>query len=387
MKRGWKRTILEGLAMTIACLVWAALAGGQAAPGGQTAPAEKPPLAEEVFKNVQVLRGIPMDEFMGTMGFFASALSLNCIDCHVAEAAGDWSKYAVDTPLKQTARKMVLMVRTINQANFGGQPAVTCYTCHRSSDTPKVVPSLTEQYGVVPDPDPNEVKSGGRTVAPDQILDKYIQAVGGAQRLATLTSFTAKGTYEGFDTADSKVPAEVYAKSPAQRSTVVHAVGEGGAIKDSTSTYDGHNGWIAARNTLVPMLTLSGGNLDGAKVDAELSFPGGIKQVLVNWTADFPETSIDDHPVRVVQGTCGNSLVKLYFDKQSGLLLRQLRYANTVVGANPTQVNYSDYREVSGIKFPFRWILSWTDGRSTIEIREIQLNAPIDAAKFAKPAP
>lgn len=90
----------------------------------RSAPPQKPQMAEDVLKNIQVLRGIPMDEFMGTMGFFASALSLNCIDCHVKEAAGNWARYADDTPLKQTARKMVLMVRTINQANFGGKPVI-----------------------------------------------------------------------------------------------------------------------------------------------------------------------------------------------------------------------------------------------------------------------
>ena len=104
-------------------------------------------MAEQVFKNVQVLRGIPMDEFMGTMGFFAAALSLNCTDCHVKAANDDWARYADDTPLKQTARKMVLMVRAINQANFGGKPEVTCYTCHRSSNHPKIIPSLADQYG------------------------------------------------------------------------------------------------------------------------------------------------------------------------------------------------------------------------------------------------
>jgi hypothetical protein len=78
--------------------------------------------------------------------------------------------------------------------------------------------------------------------------------------------------------------------------------------------------------------------------------------------------------------------VKLYFDKESGLLVRQLRYAETVVGPNPTQVDYYDYRDVSGVKLPFKSVVSWTDGRSTILIKDIQVNVPIDAAKFAKPA-
>src|SRR6185295_15192875 len=210
-----RRPMLSIAGVALTCLLCAAMAAGQAGRGGAAQPpaAEKPQMAEDVLKNVQVLRGISMDEFMGTMGFFASALSLNCIDCHVEEAATSWDKYADDTPLKNTARRMVLMVRAINQANFGGKPGVTCYTCHSSSDAPKIVPSIVEQYQEVPDVDPNDVKNGGRDRRPggpsvDQILDKYIQAVGGAQRLATLSSFVAKGTYAGFETADAPVPAE-----------------------------------------------------------------------------------------------------------------------------------------------------------------------------------
>jgi hypothetical protein len=410
MKLRCGRTILGGLATAVASLLCVALAGGQATPGGQKAPAaksqnapaqkspaQKQPMAEDVLKNVQVLKGIPLDEFMGTMGFFAAALDMNCVDCHVPEAtgtgggSGDFSRYADDTPLKETARKMVLMVRAINKNNFAGQTMVTCYTCHHSSERPSIKPSLTEQYEVVPDVDPNDVESAGKANAPGapsagQILDKYIQAIGGAQRLAKLTSIVAKGTYQGFDTADSKVAAEVYAKAPNQRATVAHIHAEGG-IKDSTVTYDGRNGWVFARTTTVPMLTLTGGNLDGAKVDAELSFPGGIKQALANLNANYPETSIDDRPVSIVSGTVGKSLVKLYFDKKSGLLVRQVRDASTIVGPNPTQIDYSDYREVSGIKMPFHWVVSWTDNRTTWDTTDVQLNVPIDAAKFSKPTP
>ena len=388
MKLASRSTILRALGTralgaAVGCLLGIAVAGGQARPASQPAPAGKPQMAEDVFKNVQVLRGIPVDEFMSTMGFFAAALSLNCTDCHVKAANDDWARYADDTALKQTARKMVLMVRAINQANFAGKPAVTCYSCHRSSNRSKVVPSLAEQYGSPPE-DPNEVESHGEALtrdAPsvDQILDKYIQAVGGAQRLATLTSFVAKGTYSGYDTSDDKVPVEVYAKAPDQRTTIVHAPVGGGVTKDGTTAFDGHAGWINAANTLVPMLTLTGGNLDGARVDAALSFPGGAKQALTDWR--------DGRDVEVVQGTGGKSTVKLYFDKQSGLLVRQVRYAQTIVGLNPTQVDYSDYRDVAGLKLPFHWVVTWTDGQSTFDMNQVQPNVAIDAAKFAKPAP
>src|ERR1700680_5139584 len=160
MKLSSRPTIVRALGPAVACLLGVAVAGGQARPGGQPAGTEKPPMTEEVFKNVQVLRGIPVDEFMGTMGFFSAALSLNCTDCHVKAANDDWARYAEDTALKQTARKMVMMVRTIDQATLEGNPEVTCYSCHRSGNRPKVVPSLAEQYGSPPE-DLNEIESHG----------------------------------------------------------------------------------------------------------------------------------------------------------------------------------------------------------------------------------
>lgn len=381
---------IVGAAAVMVCLLAIVPAGGQQAPRtGQAATAQKPLMAEQVFKNVQVLKGIPVDEFMGTMGFFASALSLNCTDCHVKAANDDWARYADDTPLKETARKMVLMVRSLNQNSFGGTQTITCYTCHRTNNRPKDIPSLTEQYGT-PTEDPNDVESHGQgltpnAVTPDQILDRYIDAAGGAQNLAKLTSFMAKGTYTGFDTSDDKVPVEVYAKAPDQRTTILHAPVGGGVTKDGITTFDGRSGWINAANTLVPMLTLTGGNLEGAKVDAALSFPGGIKTMLTNWRGGFPATRIGDRDVVVVEGNMGRSGVKLYFDKQSGLLVRQLRYARTAVGLNPTQVDYSDYRDVAGVKLPFKWTVTWTDGQSMFEMNSIEANVPVDASKFAMP--
>jgi photosynthetic reaction center cytochrome c subunit len=67
--------------------------------------------------------------------------------------------------------------------------------------------------------------------------------------------------------------------------------------------------------------------------------------------------------------------------------VRQVRYINTAVGLNPTQIDYADYRDVSGIKVPFRWTVTWLDGRSTYELSELRPNVPIEAATFAKPAP
>ena len=176
--RGWG---LCSAGLLTICLLGATLARGQT---GSAAPAaQKPILSEQAFKNVQVLRGIPVKEFMETMGFFAAALSLNCSDCHGEASGSNWANYADDTPLKQTSRRMILMVNAINRANFGGAPAVTCYTCHRGSQRPKVIPSLAQQYAAPPDEDPDEIEPNPVvrvTMTAEQILDRYIQAIGGA---------------------------------------------------------------------------------------------------------------------------------------------------------------------------------------------------------------
>lgn len=130
---------------------------------------------------------------------------------------------------------------------------------------------------------------------------------------------------------------------------------------------------------------LSGGELDGAKLDAELSFPGQINKVLTNLRSSLPD-SIGDRVVQVVQGTGPNGLIAtLYFDKESGLLVRLKRYSRSPIGRIPTQVDYADYREVGGIKIPFRWTFTWLDGRDSFELNDVQLNVPIEAAKFGRP--
>ena len=365
---------------------------GQARPAAASAApqagAQRVQLSEEAFKNVTVLKGIPVREFMNTMGFFAASLAFNCTDCHGGASASDWANYALDTPLKNRARQMIRMVNAINEANFGGRPFVTCYTCHRGSQRPKAIPSLAVQYGEPPPDDPDEAEAipGTRvTATADQILDKYLQAIGGAQALGRLTSLTAKGTYEGFDSDFAKVPVDIYAKAPNQRAIVAHM-----ASGDSATVYDGREAWHAAPKDLSPvaMIPLVGADLTGARVDAQLTFPAAIKQLLTGLRADFPAVSIDDKPVFVVQGTIDRVPVKLYFDRTSGLLVRQTRYAPTAVGTVPLHVTYSDYRDVPGVgvKMPFTFQMTWVDGQYTVNLESVQANAPIDAARFAKPA-
>jgi photosynthetic reaction center cytochrome c subunit len=372
------RAIAAALGTTaVAWMMSLAVVGGQAAP-----PADRPPMAEEVFKNIQVLKGIPVDQFMGTMGFFSSSLGLNCTDCHSEESGGNWEKYADDTPLKRTARRMVTMMQGINETNFGGRQLVTCNTCHRGIQNPNVMPSINLLYGTPPPEEPGDpiVQAPGQPTA-DSILDKYIAAVGGAQRAAAFTSFTATGTYRGYDDSE-ETPLELYSNSSGQRAIVVHALSG-----LTTTTYDGRNGWMAAPATdkPFPLIAITGQELEGVKLEAQVFFPSQIKQALRNWRSGF-RTEIDDREVQVIQGTtAGGAVATLCFDVQTGLLVRLVRYDASPVGRIVTRVDYTDYRDAGGIRMPFKWTVSWLDGRSVYALSRVQPNIAIDPAKFARP--
>jgi len=393
-----RRGVLAASGITVAVLIGIGLAGAQ------TASQEKPLLAEQAFKNIQVFKGLPVDDFMETMGIMAASLDFDCSDCHFG-AGTDQVDWAADTSRKQMARLMVTMVANINKNNFGGRQLVTCWTCHRNRDKPLVTPVMDTIYGTVTiEPDDVIVATEGLP-SPESILDKYIQAAGGAQRLASLKSFVGKGTSVSFGGFGGGGDVELAAEAPDKRATIIlfkEATDRGDQIR----TYDGHAGWVRTPLNVLGEFQLSGGDLDGARLDAQLSFPGQIKQVLTNLKTGPPGTITDlpapasqaslqkdvtlgqTHDVDVVQGTGPRGLlVTLYFDRKTGLLLRELRYGSSPIGRVPTQVDFADYRDVNGIKLPFRITYAWLDGRDSIVLNEIKTNVPVSEAKFDRPAP
>jgi photosynthetic reaction center cytochrome c subunit len=398
MGSSFRRGISAAAAISVVVLIAIGVAPAQ------TASQEKPLLAEQAFKNIQVFKGLPVDDFMETMGIMAASLDFDCSDCHVG-AGTDEVNWPADTPRKQMARKMVLMVANINKSNFGGRQVVTCWTCHRNRDKPLVTPVMDTIYGTVTiEPDDEIVEAEGLSSA-ESILDKYIQAAGGAQRLAGLKSFVGKGTSVGFGGFGGGGDVELVAEAPDKRATIIvfkDAPGRGDQIR----TYDGRTGWVRTPLNVLGEFQLSGGDLDGARLDAQLSFPGQIKQLLTNWKTGPPGTIKDlpgptsqtslqkdvtlgqTHDVDVVQGSGPRGLlVTFFFERKTGLLLRELRYGNSPIGRVPTQIDFADYREVNGIKLPFRITYAWLDGRDSIVLNEIKTNVSVSEAKFGRPAP
>ena len=361
----------------VLALVW--IGAAVVAAQGQAAPAATPPMSDQVFKNVQILKGIPVDQFMDAMGMFSSSLGYDCSSCHSQEIHTDRAAFAITTPLITRARAMIAMMNGINEANFGGRPRVTCFTCHRTSPTPEDVPSLAAQYADVVD-DPNAMALiRDRSTMPDQVFAKYMQALGGAQRVAGLTSFVARGMYGGFNTGGADVPIEIDAKAPNQRTQIVHA-----PDGDNVKTYDGRRAWVAEGWRPLPLMELTAGNLDGARIEGLTAFPATIKDAFTGWQVG--SATIDDKPVQVLQGRSGGQPVNFYFD-EAGLLVRNVRWNRTPVGTVPTQVDFSDYRDVAGVKMPHKIVTTWTDGQNTITLNQIQANVAVDAATFATPKP
>lgn len=397
MKSLSRRLTHAAAGIAVVSLLGFPLAHGQAAPQG------KGQLAEEVFKNIKVLKGIPVDDFMATMGVMSAAVGFDCSECHIG-AGTEKVDWAFDTQKKVMARKMVTMMQTINKENFSGRQMVTCWSCHHGRDRPATTPQLETVYGPgSTEMDDRLIQMPGQPPA-EQIIDKYIQAIGGMQRLSAIKSYVAKGSSIGFGGFGGGGEVRIYAKFPDQRTTSI-VFKDTPDRGDSIRTYNGSAGWIMTPLAVLTEYPLTGGELDGARLDAQLSFPAQMKQVLTNLQVSLPTSISDlpgpssqtlkesgavglgqDRPVNVVQGSgLRGAFATMYFDQQSGLLVRMVRYAPSPIGRVPTQVDYSDYRDVNGVKMPFHLTFAWLDGRDAIQLSEIQTNVPIDESIFGKP--
>ncbi|MES1255163.1 MAG: photosynthetic reaction center cytochrome c subunit family protein [Acidobacteriota bacterium] len=341
-------------------------------------------MSEQIFKNIQVLKGIPVDEFMGTMGVFTTSLSLCCSNCHTGAGTSN-PKWEDDPPRKKTARRMIEMVQTINKTHFGGRQVVTCWTCHRGQLSPAVTAPLDFAYGeavvVLPDLLPRAT-TGGSTL--DEIFSKYITALGGQARLDALTSYTAKGKSLLFVEVGDGNPAEIFAKADGHVTTFVHQQ-EGDVVR----AFDGTNAWWQIPLTVTPQYKLNATLLEGAKFDAAMAFPWKIRNFFGanGWRVAYP-TTIDGTEVDVIQGNTPAGMIgTLYFDKKTGLLKRYIRYAKTMVGRIPTQVDYADYRPVAGVMMPFKYSYAWVSERDDWTMTSYEPNVAIDAAKFGRPDP
>jgi photosynthetic reaction center cytochrome c subunit len=375
MKR--KAAVVIGVIASLA-VCGVLMSGAQAQSGGSPAAANTAPKkAEEQFKNIQVLKGIPADQLIPGMQFITASLGVGCEFCHVE---GAFEKD--DKKPKQTARKMMEMMIAINEDNFEGHREVTCNSCHRGSIEPVGTPLVMaeETKPGVGEAKKTDEKNGEGAEASgppaDQLFDKYLQAVGGASAIGRITSRVMKGT---ITFGDRNVAIDIYSKDPDKRISFTHT-----PDGDSVTVFDGHEGWLGAPGR--PVREMHGPDVEAAAMDADLHFAAHLKEMFSEAQVRGTE-KVGDHDAYLVVGQReGKPPLRLYFDQQSGLLVRLVRYGETPLGRMPTQIDYADYREAGAVKIPFRWTLARPGGRFTIQVSEVKENVPVDDVKFAKPA-
>jgi photosynthetic reaction center cytochrome c subunit len=331
-------------------------------------PAVDSKTAEQVYKNITQLKGVPAEQLIPAMAVISSSLGVECSFCHVAG-----KPELDDKPAKKTAREMMAMVASINSGSFAGRERVSCYSCHHGVTDPANVPPVLESDAPetsAPAPAPSTT-----ALTADDVIQKYVAAMGGADAIRKITSRVAKGSIL---VGDSQTPIEVLTKAPNKRVTITKS-----GNSESFTAFDGNAGWMGSTGRLAR--SMSPAESGASALDAEFAIALRLKEL-------FPQIRrgnaqrIGDAMCEVLIGSGpGRPPVRLYFDQKSGLLVRMLRYAETPVGRNPTQIDYADYRDADGVRIPFRWTLSRVNGRFTIQIADVKSNVPLDDAKFAKP--
>jgi len=345
------------------------LLSGQSSPANPSASKSK--MAEEAFKNIQVLKGIPADQLIPGMQFITYSLGVECSYCHVE---GAFEKD--DKKPKQAARKMMQMMFVINHDNFEGKREVTCYSCHRGSAHPVATPVIAEAGPQVAQLPVESVTPPPDAPSPEQILAKYVEAIGGASAIEKLSSRVEKGN---IDISGRQFPVELFSKVPGRRVLIIHL-----PSGDNITALDGNSGWISTPGR--PTHEIAASEMSSARLEADLQLPMHFQQFFSEIKTGNPE-KIGDHDVSVVTGgSAGEVMAKFYFDQHSGLLLRMLRYSDSPLGRNPTQVDYSDYRDEGKVKIPLQRTISTPRSHYSIRIERVQDNVPIDEKIFTRPA-
>jgi len=336
-----------------------------------------PKLAQQQYKNIKTLKGLPADQIIPAMQFITASLGVDCEYCHIRE--GHQMVFDKDDKKpKLAARKMIEMMNAINKDNFESKKEVTCNTCHRGAAHPVGIPIISDEEPKPPSAEHSVIDAQAPQPDAYALLDKYIAASGGAPAIQKITTRLEKGTLTGF--GGQKISIDVYGKAPDKRVSVMHTPNG-----DNVTAYDGHYGWLSVPGR--PAHIMNADENAAAALDADLYFPVHVKSLRMKFIAGAGEKIEGRDTIQIVGRTEGQTPLRLYLDQQSNLLLRLIRYQETPLGRIPTQVDYSDYRDADGVKVPYKWSIARPGNRFTIQIDQLQQNVPVDDAKFTAPPP
>ena len=366
MNEGKRRHTLIAMVFLGACLVFILSQVGDAQRVAGQQPAQQPKTAEQVFKNIKVLRSLPAGELQTGMFFISASLGVDCSYCHTPPAMEK-----DDKPTKETARRMLAMVSEINK-NFDNKPVVSCATCHQGRPKPTGIPPLSSLLAA-------NATIPNQTTSPtvDEIIDRYVKALGGMEALDKMTTRTRKGSIEVSGLHGSF---ELYEAAPNKWILTSSLPPPLGLVQQA---FDGTKGWVKSPNGILDM---NGEQL--MQSAREWAFYGDVKlkEQFKSMKVDGKER-LDGRDFYLIEGARPEGRVeRLYFDMQTGLLARRSWQTPTYFGPLAAANDYDDYRKVGGVWLPFA-IRKTRGGNFVLQrITEYRLNVKIDEAKFQKPA-
>lgn len=330
-------------------------------------PAE--PTMEQKYKNIQALKGLPASQMRGMMNYISASLGMTCGDCHV-KTGDQWEFDKDDNNHKKIARRMITMTMEINKANFNGRTQVTCYTCHQGHDHPPSVPPLAKAK--------EETAPSGSAPKPEEILARYVQAIGGKDAVEKVKNRIIKGASVAAN--GQSFPLEINFVAPDKYTLSV-------SLPQSASTQklNGSAGW-----------------LKNAREDRAMESADLAKAKSLAWSLEvlqlkepYPRMGfagvekVGDRECNVLQMRLQDGRrVRFSFDRESGLLLRRVVQTVTPIGIDPEQTDYDDYRDVDGVKVPHTIRTTYLDQfyNSTRKFTEVKHNGNIDQSIFNLPA-
>lgn len=329
----------------------------------------QPEPAEKRFKNIKVFKGVPADEIDPAMEMISASLGVRCDFCHVRTDKGGWQMDKDDKEEKGTAREMVLMTRKINEENFNGRMEITCATCHQGHAHPVSTPPLGAMRMAAPTAESASLPSA------DSLVDKYMQTVGGSS-IDRLTSLHMKGTQES---QGRSLTVESWAKAPNKSLSIVAT--PGGTFSEG---FNGVTGWRSGPDGKAVALT--GSDLEDAQRSAAFYATFKLKDQYKGFRR-VREDTLDGQKVYVVdaQPAVGDGRERLYFDASTGMLVRTWVGKQTILGTLASTTDYLDYRDVAGVKIPFKVVDTTYRGPATTTYSVIEGNVEIPDSKFEKP--
>ncbi|MBK8149498.1 MAG: c-type cytochrome [Acidobacteria bacterium] len=353
------RSNMKNTIKILAVIGFTVFAGSFLAKSGST-QTKQVETAGQKFKSIKVLNEMPADQMGKVMNMISASLGVDCKFCHASNDA-DYEKEGFEH--KDIARQMLKMTFELNKKYFEGRPEINCNSCHQGKSHPQPTFPLK--------PVEQEPRPAQPTTKPtvDEILAKYAAALG-------------KGDIKSRQITGQRIEPDGKTVEPEE----VLQKGEKMSVKTTYGTYvvrEIYDGKTAAKYGNADKIQLKPDEMEQIKREAQIFANANLKAIYPKLEFRFVDR-IDGREVNLLLATnADNSRERLYFDVQTGLLVRRVASAPTVLGNFQFQVDYIDYKDFGGVKIPTVVKFAVPNIRWTRKVLDVKINVPVGDTVFA----